>query len=281
MAQWLGRMINAELMGGMALTSTSQGRTLLRSAKRLGKRAAAAGWNGAWVPEEKELAALRACWLKTLALDQTPFRAGREQAATVAPRLWCLATDASDGGGGWILFRRATPMHDWSEVTSAAWRWNPAEFKLGIYEKEMLALQRGVRDTKAQVRGEALFVVVDNAAAAWGLRAGFTNHSFGMSVLESVAPLLSDAEIVLVISADNPADCPSRANNDDLAVRVTRMQKAIACHEKGWHWTSEPLKSWINARLDETEDRLRHDPPGETWMGPEESESDSESGADH
>lgn len=272
-AQWLGRMINAELMSGAPLTASSNGRTLLRSARKLGKSAAVRGWNGLWSPEPEEMEKLRVCWHKTLAMESSPFVALREEAVD-PPRLWCLATDASKKGGGWILFNRASPLHDWSAVEAAAWKWSPSELALGIYEKEMMALQRGMKDHKTTVHSRDLLVVIDNAAVAWGLRSGFTNHSFGMRIITDLAPLMHDLEVVLVISADNPADCPSRAGYDDLGVRVERMQRAIRSHEKGWHWTSEPLTAWINGREEKEDDRLRHDPPGPTWTGPEDSDSE-------
>ena len=56
-----------------------------------------------------------------------------------------------------------------------------------------------------------------------------------MSKLESIAEWQPRLEIALVISADNRADCPSRAEYNYLDVRVERMQRAVDSHEKGCH----------------------------------------------
>ncbi len=83
---------------------------------------------------------------------------------------------------------------------------------------------------------------------------------------------LARAETILVISADNPADVPSRLTHPvhhgreeeyfdgELRRREDRLRTALTAAARGWCWGSEKLEAWC-AKFRDLEG-MRHCDPG-------------------
>jgi hypothetical protein len=78
---------------------------------------------------------------------------------------------------------------------------------------ELRAAIEGLRAWVAEPRhaGRKVTRVVDNAAAAFALRHGFSSNNKATAIIQEAAYVLERVEdIILAISGDNPADCCSR-----------------------------------------------------------------------
>jgi hypothetical protein len=186
-----------------------------------------------------------------------------------------LATDAA-GRTGWGLCyfnvdKNGIPHLVPREVRRGSW--SVKSENLGgstsehIFYLELRAALHGLEQVE---RGRKVLLVVDNAAVAWVLRNGFCRTDKGMSLLNQYRHVLDRiGDICLVISADNPADCPSRGVDVEKA-RCEKLQEAIRSHTDGGRWASE--------REDKTNPwaRYRHkEPEGEeNILGPTESSDD-------
>jgi hypothetical protein len=97
-----------------------------------------------------------------------------------------------------------------------------------IFDKELRAALYGLSLTPER---EKALLVVDNAAVAWVLHNGLSesaNH-----LLDKHRHLLERTyDVCLVVSADNPADCPSRGEPME-AQRIVNLNHAIASHCAG------------------------------------------------
>ncbi len=83
-------------------------------------------------------------------------------------------------------------------------------------------------------------LVTDNSGVAFSLGKGVSTNDTACRWLEESASLVDIADIILVVSADNPSDCCSRDNFQDFEARVGRLELAIEAHQKGYRWHSQP-----------------------------------------
>ena len=89
-------------------------------------------------------------------------------------------------------------------------------------------------------------LVVDNATLAFTLRNRVTSSVIAMNILDENWELLSFInDVVLMVSEDNPADCPSRRCLNDLDVRIKRMRLSMEAYAQGWQWASQKAPDWI------------------------------------
>jgi hypothetical protein len=102
--------------------------------------------------------------------------------------------------------------------------------------------------------------VVDNSAVAFALKNRMTTSDAGMLLIDGHQSVLEEAllDVVLVISKDNPADCPSRGGAEGLLERSANMNKSLFAHQNGWQWASEKAAARLAGREDNEEATLRH-----------------------
>lgn len=199
-----------------------------------------------------------------------------------------LATDASQDGYGWIAFLREVdgslkPLctHEITQPDSSCdacyaglfvdvppFESRPAT-TWHIYEKEMwCAVDALLQWTPpAHVAHLPVILAVDNTAALWGLRQGFTNHHHGGALLQKVEPLLPSIRAVQVASAHNPSDCHSRDDYSSLSSRIRYLETALTAELAG-HRIGQP-----NQHDGKKIGGIRHGVPDEDFCGVLESGS--------
>ena len=81
-----------------------------------------------------------------------------------------------------------------------------------IFLKELYAVAEGSKWLRELHPLCEITVIVDNSAVAWSLENGFTRSEIAASILQrSISCLVTEQgelQVMLVISEDNPADCP-------------------------------------------------------------------------
>ena len=81
---------------------------------------------------------------------------------------------------------------------------------------------------------------------AFSLRNRVTNSNVGMDMMEQAEEVLAlMKDVILVVSEDNPADCPSRGEEKGFQGRVANMSRSIDAFERGWQWSSKKAADWI------------------------------------
>lgn len=95
---------------------------------------------------------------------------------------------------------------------------------------------------------DELILITDNSAVAFSVEKGLSTNDRAGEWLAQVSDLLVGLKVILVVSADNPSDCCSRANFRDVGPRTIRLEKAIQAHWEGFRWHSElnPFKKAEN-----------------------------------
>jgi hypothetical protein len=148
---------------------------------------------------------------------------------------------------------------------------------LHIYILEVEAALEGLADwvQKHPTPADRVTLVVDNAAAAFTLRYGFSNNRVANRLMQTPANranLRRVEDVVLVISQDNPSDCCSRNGPEDwkraggcrqshasFDERWQRLNRCLSSRTRGWNWASMSHEKWIA----EEEETLRHVPRAE------------------
>ena len=116
-----------------------------------------------------------------------------------------LATDASTTGFGWSLFRVEQGQLRFVE---GGGRLFPARSSREIYHLELDALIESLSNEKVASRmhdKNRITLVVDNSALAHALRNGMSSSDDAQAKIESIYPILSRCEVMLVISAPSLA----------------------------------------------------------------------------
>ena len=186
-------------------------------------------------------------WSTTVGTQDVPFRwpLAKEERRVTRPRY--VVTDASEAGWGYII-------GDWDgetfyirSVDKGRWA---GEDKSHIFLKELEAALIGLKNS-----GHAgdVIVVGDNVAVSWALRQGYTRNITGMSLIAAAATNRI-VEVVTVISADNPADSPSRNKAVDPA-RTRRLEAVLRGRDRGEVRASLPRSAWSP---DECARQIRH-----------------------
>ena len=214
-----------------------------------------------------------------------------------------LCTDASYKGLGWSWFRWREGIFEDPHGRSCLGRPLCEEEKAEhIFFLELKAALEGLAAWKLAHPEERVTLVTDNAAVAFALRQGFSSNVRACKMIEEANGLLECTEdIILVLSADNPADCCSRNRRrawregvfDTLShstptqagegrriaewsARAERVCRCVSARSRGWNWGSETRASW-SSRQDHTTSSLRHEAPpdeciDELLVTPEEAE---------
>jgi hypothetical protein len=259
-AEQIGRILFCVSLG-LGSFGTALGRRAISAAREVGRAASLHGW------DEKGVGCdLSPLWggVETSCAHERRRHAsgidGRERHADCV-----LATDASARGYGWILYRlEKTDNRDkgvWVATHDAlafAFRFEVTDER-HIFLKELstacAALSWAHASGYRRVR-----LVVDNSAVAFALKNRMTTSDAGMLLIDGHQSVLEEAllDVVLVISKDNPADCPSRGSAEGLPERSANMNKSLFAHQNGWQWASEKAAAWLAGREDNEEATLRH-----------------------
>jgi hypothetical protein len=265
-AGFVGRSVFAETLACIPLGTTPRGKLLLKCARQIGSLAFSGGWDKQLDDEtcSRVRDMVAELWKNTLSLKDSPHAFPRPMATRDVNLV--IATDASDTGYGYMIYELSPEgLRLLHPEETYVFQWNEEMRTKHIFEKELTAAVRGletIRSTYARTDSRCL-LVVDNSAACFVLRNGFSNHKGAMLLLERYSHCLSDVEVLLVISGDNPADCPSRGDFRDHLVRGERLLKCIRAWRNGWSWSSGPRRSWERSEADGP---IRHAEPIEAEL---------------
>lgn len=114
----------------------------------------------------------------------------------------------------------------------------------------------------ANLRNVRLIVVTDNSAAFFALQNKYSSNAIACRWLQKLERLLTSKSIavdfVLVVSNDNPADCPSRGESHVDPGRLRRGLLAVQYHKSGKRFASV-------AAAENHRQGLRHPAAGEAF----------------
>jgi hypothetical protein len=200
------------------------------------------------VDRESQPPGLKALWDDVLSCREGHF-ACLQRVATSGTFQSVTATDASTPGYGVTKLDRQGHI-----LWSKGGKWGDKRHDLlkvdvdaHIFYKELRAALYGLSFVP---EGEKTLLVVDNAAVAWVLRNGFSRTESANQLLDKYRHLLERIyDVCLVVSADNPADCPSRGEPME-AQRVVNLNHAIASHFAGARWASQGKRLKTGLRTD-------------------------------
>ena len=242
MATVFGRLLNLELLSCLPLCATGDGRGVARLARALGKEAYSASWSGACSPALRR--GIMDAWNTRCAQPGYSLDCTKD-APEPATYSHIVCSDASDKKWGYTW--EAIGGDEGNQITIGEF-WKETWRDRHIFLKEMRA---------ARIATEAFcecnpavthaYLLVDNSAVCWALRAGVTNSIQGSEDLERIVSQRIRWEVILLISEDNPADVPTRPekSSEELRLRWTHARKAVESHLKGWRWASKPHRSWL------------------------------------
>lgn len=244
-ARFVGRSLFAEMISGDSLQQTAQGKTVCGNARLVAVLVKRGGWEASVPPEP-----FRKMWSVTMSLQFQPHRISLVKPDSHSEPDVVLATDASDKGWGWCTFRDGKPL---GVVRGGVY---DANDRRHIFLKELDTALRAL----AECSHEKVILVVDNVAVAWALRQGFTRSSIGQTMLEqNPTALRKIGRVHTVVSADNPADSPSRGKGLEQ-IRIDRMNESLRRAINGGVWGSVPHTEWT---AEESERMLAHCDPTE------------------
>ena len=235
MAIWIGRCVFISMLNKEPVQLQNEGRQLIAHAREMG-RIVGNRWdedapNGIVEDGSATIQAM---------LD----RPAEKQASgkRSLSREGVLTTDSSGKGYGWTFHEMNEGQRSFGHQANGlqwAYKWSEKEEQRTIFAKELEASLRALRWAKA--RGQRpRYLVMDNSAAAFTLRNGFTNSEYGQKLLGEYEDVLADLpEVVLVVSKDNPSDCASRGTGEDYTERCVRLEHAINVHMEGGRYASE------------------------------------------
>lgn len=239
-AEFCGKLVFAAQLQSASLHATEFGRQVVRLASRVGIAAqAGAGWETEHVSSEIG-DGLRVLWESLEALCRQPVRIEeyhRQQEAD-----WVVATDASLGGWGLVVYRccmhRTRGFKLEQRVHESGGRFRNEDTR-HIFYKELEVALKGVEWMATNAPGQRFVMAIDNTAVVWAMRHGASRSRSAMVMIEKSS--LSSAaltEVIAVASADNPADPASRGAPYEMK-RELQMITAIQLHLQGLMWASE------------------------------------------
>ena len=161
-----------------------------------------------------------------------------------------VVTDASSSGWGYILGTWTNQRFFPTKVERGVWGNDDTRH---IFLKELDAALRGLRAVEGT--GDVI-MVGDNVAVSWALKQGFTRNLVGMGMLQT-AETRRIRSVITVISADNPADSPSRGE-EVQPERMAKLESVLRGAELGEVRASEPRAAWSP---DEQARQIRHEGP--------------------
>jgi hypothetical protein len=246
-AGYVGRSLFATMIQEENLQASRNGRSIISLAREIGTAAAKNGWDSAI--EETSVVPLEALWTSILALGEEPhlWPRGRLRLRIIRSEL-IIASDASKTGWGIVCLRRSHGQKELVVESEHQGLWTPVEAGRHIFLLELEVALRAVRMCRDIGKSDdSTSIVVDNVAVAWALRQGFTRNKVGQAMIEGAAAIGADTvgigRILTVISADNPADSPSRGQQTEAA-RVAALEKALSVYDQGGMWASVPHALW-------------------------------------
>ena len=230
--QWariLGRILFFQQVHLRPLLSNQSGRTLIRGIGFVG-RAATEGWDSPCTMPEKLVPLLKTLWQEVLDSPSNPITRTRVPLHKIQR---VIASDACLTGLGYqfynILEGRVIPLDRGSIV-------HVGEEKRGrhIYLLELEAAALALLEFHSRFPEERRYLLaVDNTAAMWSLRYGFSNNTEAYRILESIAHILPRVEVFSVVSANNATDCHSRNKFSDYEERLVRFERSVIEYMKG------------------------------------------------
>ena len=255
LAQVCGRLVFYEMMRLRPLCSTTSGQRVALLLRLAATAAAARGWDADLVLDPAQVAELERAWQVATSSPAHPFMDNDED-IDMKDYSHIIASDASGSREGWIFMeRQARGQH---EVLRDCTHTAVIPSSGHIYMKEMRAACSSVLAFFARFPdAECVVLAVDNSAVYWGLYQGYTTHVEGKGCIDSLADVLPRVHPILVVSGDNPSDCPSRDEYGDFAPRCRRLLRAVAAAVEGQR---------VGQRTEydhQVETVLRHAPPTE------------------
>ena len=206
----MGRILFGTLLRGQALGHDMHSRLVRRILSAIGRLAYQHSWEYCGKRTDDIVSDIAKAWATIAALSEVSYSA-LDQTPVSTPR-WTLATDASENleayqvfsltDGTWKAFGKPT---SWAGSTSH------------IFIRELEAAVAGITHSLSVLPSERFNLVVDNSAVAFALQNGFSSNALANNLIDTVAENLHLFDIILVISEDNPADCPTRKNCDVLS----------------------------------------------------------------
>jgi len=254
-AEWMGRALFGILLGGKPLGSSPSGRSLRKILMSLGRTVyQGASWDGEPPSElQRFLTEAHGVWTQVMALGGNPYRSNER--SELRPSDYVMVSDASDTIGAWLLYVGGHVIrHEAFAVAKED----------HIFIKELYAACAGIESSLSRIpEGLSITVCVDNSAVAWALENGFSGNTRACQMLEKLDGHLNRIHVVRLVSADNPADCPTRKKYDDFKQREDNMFTTIAMDKKGRRWSSKRPDEWQH---EEGEQGMRHAAPPDPWL---------------
>ena len=247
-AEYIGRAVFAACLQADNLRRTGLGRLVIECARSVGGTVFRSSWNDDWkVPRS-----FTEMWDMVLGSQDQPFSWTWKSDNQPRARSLMVVTDASDSGWGYIVGEWKLDRFITFRVRRGRWEVNDNRH---IFLKELDAALRAVASVKAECN---LVVVGDNVAVSWALRQGYTRNAIGLDMI-SKGETQRITEVITVISADNPADSPSRGRPVDPE-RVKKLEVVLRGRDRGEQRSSEPRSQWTS---EERQRQIRHEGPRE------------------
>jgi hypothetical protein len=232
-AQWTGRMLFAHLLRRRPLTVDEDSSALLATMSTNARSVVCEKWDELHQLRPEDLCLLSALWEGVLRTD-TEWNVDSDSQASEPPTFVVVCDASATIGGGFHFFRRepdqSLTLLDASQTQNQK---NWVDESRHIYLLEMEMATTALESFSRRFPGNRCFLLSDNSAVVWGLRAGYTTNTYGQTMIERIKHLLPLCDIVLVASADNVADCVSRNNFVDYYARLKRTECAVTAHLEG------------------------------------------------
>ena len=149
-----------------------------------------------------------------------------------------LATDASDFGWGVSILSA-----DGLLLKQHKRPWTIAEKELHIFIREVMAAERGLKilqESRFFDPKQKIVLVIDNTAAAWAIRRGYTGNTRAMRSIMQFFGVFHLLDVCTITSEENCADEPSR-NKIVRADKVKRTYVVVNKHFGGQRHGTIPI----------------------------------------
>jgi hypothetical protein len=257
-AKAVGQMVCELIISGQPITSDPAGKEVIRLASAIGKLATVSTgkWDGAIGPELwRRLGGIHA-----QIMSRPPYEVRLGEGTAPPRRRRYVITDASKTGDGWVIGHMEMNGSEDPRLafSNRICRKIPVErLEQHIYLKELRCALDALAAAREEFPEDELVLVTDNSGVAFSLGKGVSTNDTACRWLEESASVSEIADIILVVSADNPSDCCSRDSFQDFEARVGRLEIAIEAHQKGYRWHSQPhFFERTAATLEEVQDEL-------------------------
>lgn len=266
-AEYIGRCLFAASPDPRGLRRSPIGREGIAIARRIGAVAWRAGWTG-----EVQVTGLVRLWELVLAMRDNPIVVPVETKEKTGPVV-LVTSDASMKGYGWAVFEDLSQLEAARCSSRVEGTWD--DEKEHIFMKELRCALMALR----AAQGRRIHLIVDNSAVAWALLHGFSSSIKATEMMDDYETEMENLEkVTLVVSQDNPGDCPSRAIQEarekayrDWNVRCMNLCTALKAEQQGWRWSSCKVEEYQKR----AEERIRHSaPPDELVMEQEDQEQE-------